>query len=210
MNGIFKKHLIKVATLVVFAATMFSLSGCEFAQSLLELQRLQFKLKNVDNFKVNGISVQSKKNLSDFSVSDGMKLTRMYAQKKFPVDFNLNVIAKNPNQNDAASQPINATITRFDWVLLIDDKETISGGIGSPVRVPDRGGEAIIPLVMSLDLYDFFASKSYDGLINLALAIGGQNGSTSRLKLKARPGVQTPYGNIDYPGEITIVDTQFN
>ncbi len=205
-----QKHFLKSAAFIVLAATMLSLSGCEFAQSLLELQRLQFKLKNVDNFKVNGINVRSKKNLSDFSVSDGMKFTQMYAQKKFPVNFNLNVIAKNPNQNDAASQPINATITRFDWVLLIDDVETISGGIGSPISVPDRGGETIIPLVISLDLYDFFASRSYDGLINLALAIGGQNGSTSRLKLKARPGVQTPYGNIDYPGEITIVDTRFN
>jgi len=62
---------------------------------------------------------------------------------------------------------------------------------------------------MGLDLYNFFGNKGYDGIVNLALAIGGVQGSAARLKLDAQPTVSTPLGAITYPSRITIIDKNF-
>ncbi len=62
---------------------------------------------------------------------------------------------------------------------------------------------------MKLDLYSFFQEQGYKNLVNLALAIGGQNGSASRLTLAATPTVSVGGVPIKYPGQIHIVDQEF-
>jgi len=66
-----------------------------------------------------------------------------------------------------------------------------------------------IPIIIKIDLIEFFQSEGYQSLINLALTLGGENGSTSRLTLYADPVVNTAFGNISYPGELKIVDHSF-
>ena len=62
---------------------------------------------------------------------------------------------------------------------------------------------------MNLDLVKFFKDKGYESIVNLALAIGGANGSPSRITLRAKPTVQTPYGPLTYPNEIDVIDREF-
>ena len=174
------------------------------------LKRLQFKLENVNNFVLSGINLSSKKSLSDISMTDGIKLTQAFATKKFPAEFVLNVEARNPNDGTGGSAQTSASLTRFDWRLYIDDTQTIAGNISKPIEIPGTGKSTIIPLSISLDLYEFFGNKGYDKIVNLALAIGGVEGSSSKLKLDAKPTVTTSLGDITYPGRITIVNTQFN
>ncbi len=188
--------------------------GCKqiqsITQTLVNLQRLQFKLENATDFKLASIPLSNKKGISDFSITDGLNLANAFKNKKFPTEFILNVAAKNPNDGKAGTQSTTATLTSFDWKLYIDGTETINGNINKPIEIPGTGQSTIIPLTMGLDLYEFFGNKGYENVINLALAIGGVSGSTSKLKLDARPSVTTPIGRIDYPGRITIVDTQFS
>jgi hypothetical protein len=93
--------------------------------------------------------------------------------------------------------------------LEIDDVETISGNIGTPVTVPGSGEITNVPLAMNIDLIEFFGNKGYDKLLNLALALGGQQGSSSKLSLFATPTVSSPIGDIKYPGELKIVEQSF-
>ena len=182
----------------------------EISQTLADIQKLKFKLENVNGFRVAGIDVTNKKSINDFSMMDGLKLTQAYATKKFPAEFVLNVAAQNPNDGKTkGSRQANATITDFDWNLYIDDVKTINGNIANDVTVPGTGQSTIIPLSMGLDLYEFFGRQGYDKVINLALNIGGIGGSPTRLKLDARPTVTTPFGPISYPGRLTIVDKEF-
>jgi hypothetical protein len=182
----------------------------QISQTLTDLQRLKFKLENVNGFKVAGIDVTNKKSIKDFSLTDGLKLTQAFATKKFPAEFVLNVAAQNPNDGKAGgSRQANATINHLDWNLYIDDVKTINGDIASPVEVPGTGQTKIIPLMMGLDLYEFFGNQGYEKVINLALNIGGVGGSPTRLKLDAKPTVTTPLGPISYPGRLTIVDKEF-
>ncbi|MBI5325461.1 MAG: hypothetical protein HZB41_09365 [Ignavibacteriae bacterium] len=207
-----KFYFFMASALALIAIIIIQSCGTirQISQTLADLQRLKFKLENVNGFKVAGIDVNNKKSVNDFSMMDGLKLTQAFATKKFPAEFVLNVAAQNPNDGKAAgSKQANATITDFDWNLYIDDVKTIHGNIANDVSVPGSGQSTIIPLAMGLDLYEFFGRQGYDKVINLALNVGGVGGSPTRLKLDAKPTVSTPLGPISYPGRLTIVDKEF-
>jgi hypothetical protein len=206
--------ILKVAVLIVFLSSLLFVSySCkqlqQFADTMSSLQRLQFKLNNVSGFRLAGIDVQNKKSVSDFSITDGFNLANAVNKKKLQADFTVNVDAKNPNDGTGKTKSTVATLTSLDWKLYIDDVQTIAGNINKSIEIPGTGQTTTIPLGMSLDLYQFFGNKGYDGLINLALALGGVQGSAARLKLDAQPTVTTPFGAIQYPGRITIVDKNF-
>ena len=183
--------------------------NCSVYQTITNLSRLQFKLGNVNNFSIGGVNISGKSKFQDFSALEIINLTSTLTSGKFPVSFTLNVDAKNPNDGTGGYKRTDATLQSFAWKLKIDDKQTISGDIGSPFTVPGTGEAVTIPLTMQMDLLDFFQNNGLESLINLALALGGQQGSSSRLTLLAKPTVSTPIGNISYPGELTIVDTKF-
>lgn len=207
--------ILKSSLIILSAISIIlGLTTCNFlknaAGALENLQRLQFKLENVNGFKVSGIKLSDKSSVSSFSVSDGLKLLGDFNNKRLPAEFVLNVAAKNPNDGTGGSQKTTATLSGLDWQLYIDDVPTIMGGIDKPLEIPGTGQSTIIPLRMSVDLWSFFRDRGYDKVINLALAIGGVSGNASRLKLDAKPTVSTQFGPINYPGRITIIDKQFN
>jgi len=197
-----KKYLY----ILILAVT---LSGCSVYQSFVNLSRLQFKLGQVNGFTVNGVSLAGKSKLSDFSSVELLRISQAVANGTLPVSFVLNVQAKNPNDGTGGYPSTNATIRDFPWRLLINDKETISGGLKNEVTVPGTGEISNIPLQLNLDLLRFFKDKGYQDLINLALAIGGNQGSSSNLTLYAQPTVSTSLGPIKYPNELKIVNVQF-
>lgn len=190
-------------------ALLFLTSSCSVYETIVNLSRLKFKLGAVNNFTVSGINISGKKSLQDFSPLEVVNLTSVIASGKLPVSFTLNVEAKNPNDGTGGYPKTDATLKAFPWRLEIDNVETISGNIGSPVTVPGTGEVTNIPLTMNIDLIEFFGNKGFDNLINLALTLGGQQGSSTRLSLFASPTVSSPVGDIKYPGELKIVDQSF-
>jgi hypothetical protein len=195
---------------LALCAMVVTAIGCQtISDTLLNMQRLQFKLDNVNNFQLAGVNLSNKSSISDFSISEALALTRAFSDKNLPAQFIINVAAKNPNDGTNNSRQTNATLAGLDWRLLIDGKQTVTGGLASPVTVPGNGQTTTVPLSVNINLYEFFANEGYDKLINLALALGGRNGSASRISLDAQPTVSTQFGNLKYPGRITIVDKEF-
>jgi hypothetical protein len=194
---------------VIFA---FILSGirCSVYESMTNLSRLQFKVGNVNGFQINGISISNKSKLNDFNPLDILNISTAFAKGTLPASFVLNVDAKNPNDGTGGYPKSDATLQGFKWRLFLDDKETISGDIDNPVTIPGTGDVTTIPLRINIDLMKFFNDKGYESLINLALALGGTQGSSSKVTLYATPTVSSPFGNITYPGELKLVDTQFS
>ena len=188
---------------------IFLLTSCSVYETMVNLSRLKFKLGNVNNLTLSGINISNKKSISDFNAVELLKLTSVITSGELPVSFILNVEAKNPNDGSGGYHKTDATLKAFPWKLEIDNVETISGNIGSPVSVPGTGDVTNIPLTMNLDLIEFFGNKGLDNLVNLALALGGQQGSSSKLTLYATPTVSSPLGDIKYPGELKIVDQTF-
>lgn len=200
-----KKFLV-VSTILI---TVFAFIQCSILQTITNLSRLQFKLGSVSGFRVNNIDISNKSSLSDLSPMELMSLTSVVSNGQLPVSFVLNVDAKNPNDGTGGYPRTDATLKGFRWRLFIDDKETISGDIDSPVIVPGTGEVSNIPLRINFDLLQFFKGEGLEKIANLVLAIGGRQGSSSRITLYATPTVSTPLGDIKYPGELKIVDTKF-
>jgi hypothetical protein len=200
-----KKQVILSLTVVIALVAI----QCSVYQTMVNLSRLQFKLGNVNNFTVMNIPVSNKTSINDFTAMDIVKITTSLAQGKFPVSFLLNVDAKNPNDGSGGYQRTDATLKDLAWTLELDGKKTISGRLDNSVTVPGTGEVTAIPLRIEIDLKEFFEDKGYESLINLALALGGAQGSSSKVALYAKPTVTTVLGDISYPGELKIVDTHF-
>ncbi len=205
-------QLRKLTALFLIPGSLL-ISGCASLQqlqdTLLNVKRLQFKLDGVTPGMLAGINLAAIDSPTKISVLDGLKLANAFRQKSLPVSLTLNVAAKNPNDGTGGSTQKTALLKALAWTLKIDDKETITGDIPSPVEIPGTGQATVIPLQLSLDLYKFFGEQGYDSLLNLALAIAGQKGSTSRLTLSAVPTVSVAGLDLKYPGQIDIVDKAF-
>lgn len=201
-------------TALFLAPVCVLISGCASLQqlqdTLLNAKRLQFKLASVTPGTLAGINLALIDSPAKISVLDGLKLANAFRQKSLPVSLTLNVAAKNPNDGTGGSPQKAALLKALAWTLKIDGKETIAGDIPSPIEIPGTGQATVIPLQLSLDLYKFFGDQGYDNLLNLALAVAGQKGSTSRLTLSAVPTVSVAGLDLKYPGQIEIVDKEFS
>jgi hypothetical protein len=178
----------------------------EIGQAATNLSRCSFKLDGVSDFQLAGISLSGKSNLG---LVDGATVFASFAKNELPASFTLKVSVVNPNDGTGGTPRSAATLTGFAWKLRLDDTPTVSGDISSPLTIPGTGQSTIIPLRMNLDLIRFFKEKGFDQILNLALALGGAQGSASRITLRARPTISTDFGPISYPGEIDIIDKEF-
>jgi len=201
-----------VLLLAALAGLLF-LPSCEtmdrLTRALMSLRRLQFKLEGVHDFSLLGINLAGKSALTDFSPGDGLELVRGFSSKRLPAELTLDVLVQNPNDGTGGSTKTTSTLTSLESRLLIDGKPTVYGNIDQPIEVPGMGQATTIPIRMSIDLYEFFGQQGYEEIIGLALAVGGRRGDISRISLDAQPRVSTPYGEITYPGRITIIAKEF-
>lgn len=203
------KKLYKPFLAIMLVSFAFFNLGCSgVLDAITNIQRLQFKLDKVTGMKVANVPLSNFSSISNIGVLDAANLLAAFTQGRLPVDFTLNVLAKNPNDGTGGTKQTSAVIENMAWRLFIDSKETINGNVGN-VSVPGVGQTTNIPIGISFDLLQFFSSGQYNDLINLALALGGRNGSSSRITLKVKPTVRTVIGPITYPGEFDVVDTEF-
>lgn len=194
-------------------AGLFFVQSCatldQVAAALANLKRLQFKIEGVNDFRLAGIPLGDKTSLAQFSGTDALRLASAFGSKKLPADFVLNVLAVNPNDGTGGSSKTVSTLTSLECRLLVDGQPTVNGNIERPVEIPGTGQATVIPIRLSLDLFEFFSGRRYEDLVNLALALGGANRTPTKVSLDALPSVTTPIGPIAYPGRLTIVSTEF-
>ncbi len=200
------KHFV-VVFLLLTSFVSFSCTG--LMDAMKNVQRLHIKLGNVVNMKVGGVSIADKNSITDFNLLDAANLLSSFTSGHLNTSFTLNVLAKNPNDGTGGTPNTSAVIKSLGWRLFLDDAEMINGNITQGIEVPGVGKETTIPIDMNLDLLSFLQGQNYDHLMNLAMAIGGKNGSSARVKLAVKPTVDTFLGPITYPGEITVVDKEF-
>lgn len=202
------RHLAVSVTIGLFAF------GCsqmkQITSALANLNRLEFRLQNIEGFSLAGVDLSRLSDPSKLSLVDGINLGKAFAAGTVPARFILNIECKNPNSGDANTRQANATLKDLDWRLFIDEKLTVTGGLAKPLEIPGSKRTATIPLSVAMDLYTFFGDRGYDGMLNLALSLGGARGTTSKVKLDAMPTVTTPFGDIAYPGRLTILDKSFS
>jgi len=206
-----RKTILKtVLQLILIFIFSFILSNCSVYKTISNISRLKYKIYSASEFKISGISLSTKKTLKDFNSLELLKLTAGIVREKLPLTFLLKIEAKNPNDGTSGYERTDLNIASFPWRLFLNEKEIVKGNITEPVFVPGKGEVVFIPIYVEFDIAKSFKEKSLDDILLLLLQIGGVNGSTSNLKMFAKPVLGTPIGKLEYPDEITIVDKTFN
>ena len=183
----------------VLAFVAFVPLSCSTLEQIANLRRVDFDLDSATNIRLAGVNVDRYRNYSDLNPLDIARVGAAIATRQLPLSFTLNVGADNPNTGSNAG----ARLIAFDWTLLLDEQETVSGSFNQEVYIAPAA-RSTIPIQVELDLYQFF-NKNAQEFVNLALALSGQEGVSTRVKLRARPSLNTPLGPIRYPEPITIV-----
>ena len=188
--------------ILVFLFTLIAITSCGVVQQVQQIAsfaKCDFKLNDVQNIRIAGISVQNYKGSADLNFGDAARLAAALTGSTLPLTFNLNIEAHNPNGQVAG-------LNRLEWILLIDDIEMLNGVNEEPVSIP-ANGSTIIPLRMNIDLRKALSGKSGQSLLNFGFNLAGANGEPTRIKLKAKPTILIGKFPVAYPGYITITST---
>ncbi len=186
--------------LLFFLSTIFVLSSCDVLQQASQISNLskcEFRLESVQQLNLAGINVQNIKNISDLNMMDAGRLAMAVSTQQLPLDFTLNIEAKNPNTASAG-------MTKIDWILLIDDIEMTQGILDKQVSIPANNGTTIIPMQMHIDLKKALSGKSADAVINFGLNLAGAGNKPTRFTLRMKPTITVSGFPITYPGYLNI------
>ena len=92
----------------------FMLSSCSFLKEIATLGKCEFRVTTLENPTLAGIDVSDISSLGDFGFADMGILTASIMKGILPLDFTLNIEARNPN-------PATAAMNRLEYIALIDD-----------------------------------------------------------------------------------------
>jgi hypothetical protein len=173
------------------------LVGCATLRQIAALSQVGFSLAGVQNGRLAGVPLARIAAYRELSILDVGRLTLAVTRKDVPLDLQVNILAANPAGNRTT-----ATMARFAWTLLIDNKETVGGVLDTVVTLPS-GQPVTIPLTVRVNLFEFFGGSA-ESLLNLAAGLAGLNADPTRITLRATPTINTPIGPITYPTPITI------
>lgn len=175
-----------------------AIQGCQTLREIAALRLVDFAIDNVTDARLAGVQIERLRSYEDLSSTDIFQLGRAVASQELPFRFNLNIAARNPDENQ-----VQARLVKMDWTLFLEDRETISGILDQNLVFPP-GQTTTFPVTIEVDLVDFFDRNLRD-LVELALSVSGQGGEPKNVSLRAIPTIDTPLGEMEYPRPITIV-----
>lgn len=172
-------------------------SGCATLQQIAALREVDFTLDRVSGLTLAGVPLDGLASMSSVTAGQVARVAAALATGEVPLELTLHVLAVNPESND-----VEARLQGLDWTLLIEERETVSGGLGAPIALPP-GEPRDVPLTVRMDLARFVDGGARD-LLNVALSLAGADGEPRDIALRAVPTVDTPIGPIRYPRPIVI------
>ena len=167
------------------------------ASQLRALTRCEFRLDSVTGLELAGVSIQHAESVQDLSLNDYAKITAAFFSGSVPLQFNLNIGARNPNRSTAA-------MNELDWILYIDDARVTSGRLDRRVEIPANGGTTTFPIAMDIDLLDALSGDSRDAVLNFAFNLAGSSDRPTQLMLEAKPTIYVGGRTVEYPGYIRV------
>jgi hypothetical protein len=181
-----------LALVAVLATT-----ACSTLQQYSALQDVDFSLAGVSDVRLAGVNIDEAASAQDLGLVDAGRLLAAIGARDLPLELTVDVGALNPADNGT-----DARLMRMDWTLLLEGRETLSGVFDDEVVLPP-GQPRIVPVGVSLDLFDFFEGSGQD-LVELAMSLTGSGGVAKNVALRITPVIDTPLGSIRYPPPITL------
>jgi hypothetical protein len=176
------------------------ISSCDVLRNVKEMMtfaKCEFRLKSVDHTRLAGVNIQDMGSYADLSLNDALVITHAFTNGHLPLAFTLNVEVRNPNTTAAS-------MTKVDWILLIDNHEMVNGTSAQAITIAPNGGVTVWPLQVSIDLVKALSGETFDSLKNFAFNLAGVGNKPTRITLKAKPTIMVGNSPVAYPGYITI------
>jgi hypothetical protein len=206
-NGFNYFRIIQVVSILL---AIIILSGCSAQRKLESLSKLQFKIDTITDFEILGIPISGKSQLGDFSPTEILKLVPAFARGKLPTYFTINVKVKNPNVIEGATDDLNIEIVSLPWDFYFNGKKILKGNISEPIKFHGNKTYEMVPIKIYVNIFELINEDNISEFLSAILDYGGQNPSTSKMSLYAKPVVATILGNISYPEPVKIVDYEFS
>ncbi len=183
----------RLSRLVLLVVALGAVAGCRSLNETRALKHVHFGLAGVQDATLAGIDLDTATELpASAAVAIGAGLLR----GELPLSLGLVVGARNPADNPQAR------LTRFDWTLFLDDREAASGTFDDgPTIAPGDSASFVVPV--AVDLLEV-AGNNAGTLARMALAVAGRRADPTRVRIEARPYIDTALGQIPLRSE-TIV-----
>lgn len=182
---------------ILFILLLFAGASCKTLMTYTNVLKCDFRMKSLTDTKLAGISIQNLKGFSDLSFMKAGSLTKAYLAGNVPLNFQLNIEGKNPNATAAK-------MARFDWILLIDDVQMVTGTNNQEYNLASNGGTELIPLNISLNLLEVLNNETKNTLLNFAFNLADAGNKPTRVDLKIKPTIYVNSIPITYPGYIDL------
>ena len=192
---------MKGINIIAVLLSLAVLGSCKTLMSYTSILNCDFRMESLKNPTVAGMNVSSIKSFSDLSFLQAGKITTAYLSGNIPLDFTLNIEAKNPNTTEAR-------MAQFEWIVNIDDIQIATGTNRSEYVIPGNEGNTIISLKISVNLLDVINKDSKDALVNFGLNLADASDKPTRVKLQIKPTVYVGSIPVSYPSYI-ILGTEF-
>ncbi len=190
----------RMLQLVLISVTGVAVSGCATFQEIANVARLDFRLDRLSGLRLAGVDLRSVDAYGDLSPVDVGRIALAVSRDELPVEFVLDIEAVN-----AGADARRARLTRMDWTLLLEGRETVTGRIDREYVV-EAGSTTTIPVPVAFDLIEFFDGNAGD-LAELVLSLADAGGSPKNVALRAVPTIDTSFGSFRYPEPILIGGT---
>lgn len=172
-------------------------SSCSFLKDLTTLGKCEFRITTLENPELAGIDVSDIRSFSDLDFAEMTIITASLMKGVMPLEFTLNIEARNPN-------PVPAAMNKLAYMAYIDEVEVASGELVKKIEIPANGGVTSIPLRLHTDLLALLENDSRQALINFGLNLADVGDKPTRVSLKVKPVILIAGKEIVYPGYFTV------
>jgi len=183
----------------LFLFFTFIFTSCNVMRQAKEMKMLskcEFRINSVTDIYLDGINVSRIQKISAIMPMDMLRLTNAVLNNELPLNFNLNLEVKNPNEQAAS-------LNRLEWILFIDGLQMLQGTISEKFIIL-AGETGMLPVQIGLNLAEVLSDERSDKLIDFGLGLAEDTGETTRVTLKLKPSIMVGQRNIMYPGWIEV------
>jgi LEA14-like dessication related protein len=167
------------------------------ASQAINLARCEFRVRDAQNIRLAGISIQNVSSLKNLNLGDAAKVMAAMGSSTLPLTLTLIIEAKNPNLETAG-------LNRLEWILFIDDIQMTLGVIDQAIAIPPNNVTTVIPVQVGMDLKKALEGKSLEAIMNFGFNLAGVGSRPTRIKVKLKPTIMVGSRAITYPGYITV------
>jgi len=182
----------RILALCVIIATLISCDSVQKSlSSTYNMINCEYNYKSISGLSVSGIDVS--KGLSITSIP---KITSILSgtASSIPLNFNLNLDVKNPNQSAAM-------LNGLQYIISIDDIQFTTGSVNQALNI-EAGQSQTLPLSIGVDLATLMKSNSKDAVVDIAKNFIGIGNKKSNVSVRLKPTFMV--GNVPITSPVYI------